>query len=99
MLLIDHTGAVRERPSHVQAELTLKIVIPDRLLAVRQRIDGCCDIAVTLYQHHGVATPAERAPGDAAEFRCVRGGGGLHIGVIGAAETMDAKGYPAIDVV
>ena len=99
MLRIDHTAAVRERPSHVQAELTLKIVVPDGLLAMRHRVYRCRDVAASDDQHNCMAFPAECATRDAAEFRRVRGGGGLHVRMVGATKPMDADCDTGVDVV
>ena len=83
----------------MEAKLAIVVVVPDALTTVRYRVYACRDVASSFDQHHGVTAPAERAPGDAAQLRRVRGSGGLHIGVIDTAETMDAKGDSRVDVV
>lgn len=99
MLRIDHTAAVRERPSHVQTKLAWKIVVLNRLLAMRHRVYRCRDVSPSFDQHHCVAAPAKCATRNAAEFRRVRGGGGLHVRMVGATKPMDADYDAGVDVV
>ena len=82
---IDHTAAVRLRPRHVQAELPREVIIRDRLIPVRHCVYRGGDVAAMDYQYHGMTFPTERPAGNATKFPCIRGSGGLHIHMVGAA--------------
>lgn len=91
MLRVDHTASVRSTVQQVATELSIIVVVSNGLTTMRHRVDGRGDVAATLDQHHGAATPTEGSAGDAAELRRVSLGGGLHINMVGTTEAFDPQ--------
>ena len=88
-------GAAR----HVQAELAGVVVVGDGLVAVGHGVDGAGHVFAAGPQDHRVGIPGEAPPGDLQQLGGVRGGGGLHVGVVVAAHALDLHGDAGVDVV
>lgn len=85
--------------NHVQAELTRKAIVLDRVSPMRHCVDNRRDVAALGNKHNGVAFPTERAACDLFQgsgicLRCR-----FHIHVVGAALALDAEGKASVDVI
>ncbi len=92
-------GSVGLASGHVQAELTVIVVVVDGLVAMGLGVDAAGHVLATGLQYDRLGAPGEVAARHPLQLGGVGGSGRFHIGVVVAAHALDAQADAGIDVV